>query len=163
MAKRKELKPNYQKLTKEEKKTSKYYMNRNKVFKEINDIMLSCVQGTIFKSAKFKTMYFETDKYYKLELWPQAKNMKETFKKIAEAEHKFIRQSGGRGQYGHVYLRVEPLEQGTGYEFKDEIVGGVIPKEYIKPIDKGIQEAAANGEIAGYPLVDFSAAVYEAR
>ncbi len=86
---------------------------------------------------------------------------KETFKKIAEAEHKFIRQSGGRGQYGHVYLRVEPLEQGAGYEFKDEIVGGVIPKEYIKPIDKGIQESAANGVIAGYPLVDFRAAVYD--
>jgi elongation factor G len=86
---------------------------------------------------------------------------KETIKKIAEAEHKFIRQSGGRGQYGHVYLRVEPLEQGKGYEFKDEIVGGVIPKEYIKPIDKGIQESAANGVIAGYPLVDFLAAVYD--
>lgn len=86
---------------------------------------------------------------------------KETFKKIATAEHKFIRQSGGRGQYGHVYLRVEPLEQGAGYEFKDEIVGGVIPKEYIKPIDKGIQESAANGVIAGYPLVDFRAAVYD--
>jgi elongation factor G len=86
---------------------------------------------------------------------------KETFKKIAQAEHKFIRQSGGRGQYGHVYLRVEPLEQGAGYEFKDEIVGGVIPKEYIKPIDKGIQESAANGVIAGYPLVDFRAAVYD--
>ncbi len=86
---------------------------------------------------------------------------KETFKKIAKAEHKFIRQSGGRGQYGHVYLRVEPLEQGKGYEFLDEIVGGVIPKEYIKPIDKGIQESAANGVIAGYPLVDFRAAVYD--
>jgi elongation factor G len=86
---------------------------------------------------------------------------KESFKKIATAEHKFIRQSGGRGQYGHVYLRVEPLEPGAGYEFKDEIVGGVIPKEYIKPIDKGIQESAANGVIAGYPLVDFRAAVYD--
>ncbi len=86
---------------------------------------------------------------------------KETFKKQAEAEHKFIRQSGGRGQYGHVYLRVEPLEQGKGYEFVDEIVGGVIPKEYIKPIDKGIQESAANGVIAGYPLVDFKATVYD--
>jgi elongation factor G len=86
---------------------------------------------------------------------------KETFKSIAQAEHKFIRQSGGRGQYGHVYLRVEPLERGAGYEFKDEIVGGVIPKEYIKPIDKGIQESAANGVIAGYPLVDFRAAVYD--
>ncbi len=86
---------------------------------------------------------------------------KESFKKLAEAEHKFIRQSGGRGQYGHVYLRVEPLEAGKGYEFVDEIVGGVIPKEYIKPIDKGIQESAANGVIAGYPLVDFKATVYD--
>lgn len=86
---------------------------------------------------------------------------KETFKKMAEAEHKFIRQSGGRGQYGHVYLRVEPLEQGKGYEFVDEIVGGVIPKEYIKPVDKGIQESAANGVIAGYPLVDFKATLYD--
>ncbi len=69
-------------IIKDEKKTSKYDMNSNKVFKEINDIMLSCVQGTIFKSAKFKTIYFENDKQYKLELWPQVKNMKETFKKI---------------------------------------------------------------------------------
>lgn len=69
-------------MIKDEKKTTKYDMNNNKVFKEINDIMLSCVQGTIFKSNKFKTAYFEGDKYYKLELVPQAKNMKETFKKI---------------------------------------------------------------------------------
>lgn len=86
---------------------------------------------------------------------------KETFRNTATAEVKYIRQSGGRGQYGHVYLRVEPLEAGKGYEFVDEIVGGVIPKEYIKPIDKGIQESAANGVIAGYPLVDFRAAVYD--
>lgn len=69
-------------IIKDEKKTSKYDMNSNKVFKEINDIMLSCVQGTIFKSAKFKTHYFENDKYYKLELSPLVKNMKETFKNI---------------------------------------------------------------------------------
>lgn len=69
-------------IIKDEKKTTKYDMNSNKVFKEINDIMLSCVQGTIFKSNKFKTSYFENDKGYKLELLPQAKNMKETFKKI---------------------------------------------------------------------------------
>lgn len=74
---------NKDKITiKDEKKTTKYDMNSNKVFKEINDIMLSCVQGTIFKSNKFKTSYFESDKFYKLELIPQAKNMKETFKKI---------------------------------------------------------------------------------
>ncbi len=86
---------------------------------------------------------------------------RETIKAKAEAESKYIRQTGGKGQYGHVYLRVEPLERGKGYEFIDEIVGGVIPKEYIKPIDKGIQESAANGVIAGYPLVDFSVAVYD--
>lgn len=86
---------------------------------------------------------------------------KETIKGKAEAESKYIRQSGGKGQYGHVYLRIEPKERGAGYEFIDEIVGGVIPKEYIKPIDKGIQESAANGVIAGYPLVDFSIAVYD--
>jgi elongation factor G len=86
---------------------------------------------------------------------------KETFRKTATAENKYIRQTGGRGQYGHVLLRVEPQERGKGYEFLDEIVGGVIPKEYIKPIDKGIQESAANGVIAGYPVVDFKAAVYD--
>jgi outer membrane lipoprotein-sorting protein len=67
---------------KDEKKTSKYDMNSNKVFKEINDIMISCVQGTIFKSSKFKTSYFENEKYYKLEMTPNTKNMKDTFKKI---------------------------------------------------------------------------------
>lgn len=69
-------------MIKDEKKTSKYDMNSNKVFKEINDIMLSCVQGTIFKSKKFKTQYYENEKFYKLELWPQDKNMKNAFKKI---------------------------------------------------------------------------------
>lgn len=69
-------------MIKDEKKTSKYDMNSNKVFKEINDIMVSCVQGTIFKSNKFKTNYFENDKFYKLELIPQVKNMKDSFKKI---------------------------------------------------------------------------------
>lgn len=74
---------NKEKITiKDEKKTTKYDMNSNKVFKEINDIMLSCVQGTIFRSNKFKTGYFENDKFYKLELIPQDKNMKDTFKKI---------------------------------------------------------------------------------
>jgi outer membrane lipoprotein-sorting protein len=69
-------------MIKDEKKTSKYDINSNKVFKEINDIMLSCVQGTVFKSNKFKTNYFENEKYYKLELLPQEKNMKSAFKKI---------------------------------------------------------------------------------
>jgi len=86
---------------------------------------------------------------------------KETIKATAETESKYIRQSGGRGQYGHCWIRVEPLERGSGYKFVDEIVGGAIPKEYIKPIDKGIQESAANGVIAGYPLVDFQATVFD--
>ncbi len=86
---------------------------------------------------------------------------KETIKNTATAESKYIRQSGGKGQYGHVYLRAEPLERGKGYEFVDEIVGGAIPKEFIKPVDKGIQESAANGVIAGYPLVDFRIALYD--
>ena len=86
---------------------------------------------------------------------------KETIKAEAEAEEKYIRQSGGRGQYGHVWLRIKPQEAGKGYEFVDEIVGGVIPKEYIKSIDKGIQESAANGVIAGYPLVDFSVTLFD--
>lgn len=86
---------------------------------------------------------------------------KETIKSKAEVESKYIRQSGGRGQYGHCWIRVEPLPPGSGYKFVDEIVGGVIPKEYIKPIDKGIQESAANGVIAGYPVVDFQATVFD--
>jgi elongation factor G len=86
---------------------------------------------------------------------------KETIKAKAETESKYIRQSGGRGQYGHCWIRVEPLPSGSGYKFVDEVVGGVIPKEYIKPIDKGIQESAANGVIAGYPLVDFQATVFD--
>ena len=86
---------------------------------------------------------------------------KETIKAKAETESKYIRQSGGRGQYGHCWIRVEPLPPGSGYKFEDEVVGGVIPKEYIKPIDKGIQESAANGVIAGYPLVDFMATVFD--
>ncbi|MDR2697371.1 MAG: elongation factor G [Holophagales bacterium] len=79
---------------------------------------------------------------------------RETIKRRIEAEGKFIRQSGGRGQYGHVRLIVEPQEPGKGYEFVNEIVGGVVPKEYIKPIDQGIQEAMTSGVLAGFPVVD---------
>jgi len=73
----------------------------------------------------------------------------------AEGLGKFVRQSGGRGQYGHAEIKMEPLESGKGYEFKNEIVGGVIPKEYIKPTEEGIKEACKNGTIAGFPVVDF--------
>jgi len=84
---------------------------------------------------------------------------KETIRIPVEAEGKYIRQSGGKGQYGHCWIKLEPTD--GGYEFIDNIVGGVIPKEYIPAIDKGIQEAAANGILAGYPLVDFKVTVYD--
>ncbi|MDP3710551.1 MAG: elongation factor G [bacterium] len=86
---------------------------------------------------------------------------KETIKKEAEAEGKYIRQSGGRGQYGHVWLRVEPNERGKGFEFINEIKGGVIPQEFIAPTEKGIKEAMEKGVLAGYPVVDIKVALYD--
>jgi elongation factor G len=86
---------------------------------------------------------------------------RETIKAMAEAEGKYIRQSGGRGQYGHCWIRLEPNEQGKGYEFFDEIKGGVIPQEFIKPINKGIEEATQTGVLAGYPVVDIKATLYD--
>ncbi len=86
---------------------------------------------------------------------------RETIKKSVEAEGKFIRQSGGRGQYGHVWLRLEPLERGAGYEFVNEIVGGVVPKEYIPAIDKGVQEQMENGVLAGFPVVDVKVSLFD--
>ena len=87
---------------------------------------------------------------------------RETIRKTVEkAEGKFVRQSGGRGQYGHVVLKIEPMESGAGYEFVNEIVGGVVPKEYIPAVDKGIQEALKNGVIAGYPVVDVKVTIFD--
>lgn len=86
---------------------------------------------------------------------------KETIQKPAEAEGKYIRQSGGRGQYGHCYLRVAPLERGKGFEFKNEVVGGSIPKEFIPAIEKGIDEAKNTGILGGYPVVDMQVEVYD--
>lgn len=86
---------------------------------------------------------------------------RETIKTSAQAEGKYIRQSGGRGQYGHCWLKVEPQEPGKGYEFIDEIKGGVIPQEFIQPINKGVKEALENGVIAGYPMVDVKATLYD--
>ncbi|MBI5621123.1 elongation factor G [Candidatus Gottesmanbacteria bacterium] len=86
---------------------------------------------------------------------------KETITKEAEGEGKYIRQSGGRGQYGHCFLRIEPKNRGEGYEFIDEIKGGAIPKEFISPIEKGVKEAMENGVVAGYPLVDMAVALYD--
>ncbi len=86
---------------------------------------------------------------------------KETIKTQAQAEGKYIRQSGGRGQYGHVWLRVEPLERSAGFEFVDEIRGGVIPQEFIPAVEKGVKEAMDKGVVAGYPLVDMQVALYD--
>jgi elongation factor G len=86
---------------------------------------------------------------------------RETIRKAVEQESKFVRQSGGRGQYGHVFLRMEPLEPGSGYEFVNSIVGGVVPKEYIPAVDKGIQEQMENGVVAGFPVVDCRVTLYD--
>lgn len=86
---------------------------------------------------------------------------KETIRAIAEAEGKYIRQSGGRGQYGHIFLRIEPKERGEGFEFINEIKGGIIPQEYIPAVEKGIKGAMDKGVVAGYPMVDLSAALYD--
>jgi len=86
---------------------------------------------------------------------------RETIRAKVEQEGKFVRQSGGRGQYGHVWLRLEPRESGAGYEFVNEIVGGVVPREFIPAVDKGIQEALAGGVIAGYPVVDVKVAIFD--
>ncbi|GAA8171801.1 elongation factor G [Helicobacter pylori] len=86
---------------------------------------------------------------------------RETIRSSVNKEHKYAKQSGGRGQYGHVFIKLEPKEPGSGYEFVNEISGGVIPKEYIPAVDKGIQEAMQNGVLAGYPVVDFKVTLYD--
>ncbi len=86
---------------------------------------------------------------------------KETIKGKAKAEGKFVRQTGGRGQYGHVLIEVEPSEPGKGFEFENKIVGGTIPREYVPAVEKGIKEAADRGILAGYPLVDIKARLYD--
>jgi elongation factor G len=86
---------------------------------------------------------------------------RETIRRHAEAEGKYIRQTGGRGQYGHAKIKLDPQPAGTGYEFVNDIVGGSVPKEFIKPIDQGIQEALEGGILAGYPMVDVKATLYD--
>jgi len=86
---------------------------------------------------------------------------RETIRTAVSKEYKYAKQSGGRGQFGHVYLRIEPQEPGFGYEFVDEVKGGVIPKEFIQPINKGVQEAMARGIQAGYPVEDVKVTVYD--
>jgi elongation factor G len=86
---------------------------------------------------------------------------RETIRHVVEQEGKYVRQSGGRGQYGHVWLKLEPKEAGSGYEFVNQIVGGVIPKEYISAVDKGIQEQMLNGIMVGYPVVDVKVTLFD--
>ncbi|MEW9676484.1 elongation factor G [Lentibacillus sp. L22] len=86
---------------------------------------------------------------------------RETFRSSAEVEGKFIRQSGGRGQYGHVWVKFEPNEEGAGFEFENKIVGGVVPREYIPAIEAGIKESMENGVLAGYPLIDVKATLFD--
>ena len=86
---------------------------------------------------------------------------RETIKNSVQQEGKFIRQSGGRGQYGHVFIKIEPQETGKGYDFVNKIVGGTIPKEYISAVDKGVRDQVENGVIAGYPVVDIKVTLYD--
>lgn len=86
---------------------------------------------------------------------------RETLRKSVEVEGKFVRQSGGRGQFGHVWLRIEPQEEGSGYEFVNEIVGGVVPKEFIPAVDKGIQEQMRSGVLAGFPVLDVKVTLFD--
>ncbi|MEM7281191.1 MAG: elongation factor G [Pseudomonadota bacterium] len=86
---------------------------------------------------------------------------RETIRQSVEQEGKFVRQSGGRGQYGHVWIKIDPKEPGEGYEFENAIVGGVVPREYIPAVDKGIQEQMENGVLAGYPVVDVKVTLYD--
>ncbi|WP_070121468.1 elongation factor G [Bacillus marinisedimentorum] len=86
---------------------------------------------------------------------------RETFRKSADVEGKFVRQSGGRGQYGHVWVKFEPNEEGSGFEFQNKIVGGVVPREYIGPVEQGLKESLETGPLAGYPMVDIKATLFD--
>jgi len=86
---------------------------------------------------------------------------KETIQKPADAEGKYIKQSGGKGQYGHVWIKFEPMERGKGFEFVDAVVGGSIPKEFIPGVEKGLNDAITSGVIGGYPVVDLKATLYD--
>ena len=86
---------------------------------------------------------------------------RETFTQAAEVEGKFVRQSGGRGQYGHVWIKFEPQEAGDGYEFKDAVVGGVVPREYISSVDAGLKDALQTGQLSGFPVVDIKATLFD--
>jgi elongation factor G len=93
--------------------------------------------------------------------WKTTSFYRETIERSSEAECKYVKQTGGRGQYGHVKIRIEPKERGTGFEFINEIKGGVIPREYIPAVEKGVREAMEKGVVAGYPLVDIRVTLYD--
>jgi elongation factor G len=86
---------------------------------------------------------------------------RETIRKPVEQEHKYAKQTGGRGQYGHVYLRIEPQQRGAGFQFVDQIKGGAVPKEYIPAVGKGVKDAMESGVIAGYPVIDVKVTLYD--
>jgi elongation factor G len=86
---------------------------------------------------------------------------RETIRKAVEIEGKYVKQSGGKGQYGHVWLKLEPVESGTDYSFVDAIKGGVVPREFIPSVDKGIKDCSKSGVLAGYPVVDFKATLFD--
>jgi elongation factor G len=86
---------------------------------------------------------------------------RETFRATAKVEGKFVRQSGGRGQYGHCWIEFQPLEAGSGFVFENKVVGGVVPREYIGPVQAGIEESMKNGVLAGFPLVDIKATIFD--
>jgi elongation factor G len=86
---------------------------------------------------------------------------KEAITKAVEKQGRFVRQSGGKGQYGDVWIKLEPMEPGSGYVFESKIVGGTVPREYIKPVDEGIKEASQSGVLAGYPVLDFKAILFD--
>ena len=88
-------------------------------------------------------------------------HIERTIQTPVEAEGKYIKQAGGRGQYGHVWIKFEPRERGAGFEFVDAVVGGTIPREFINPVEKGLKEAIRNGVLAGYPVVDIKATLYD--
>jgi elongation factor G len=86
---------------------------------------------------------------------------RETIRKTVKQEGRFVRQSGGRGQFGHVWLEIEPLEPGQGYVFQNKVVGGVVPKEYVPAVDNGVQEALSTGILAGFPVIDLKVTIFD--
>ena len=95
-------------------------------------------------------------------MWANPVAYKETITETVEAEGRFVRQTGGRGQYGHVWLRLAPREPGSGFEFINKVVGGVVPKEYIPAVEEGVKEATQNGVLGGYPVIDVSVTIFDA-